>query len=103
MGKKRSSKYLYVPFVNEARQDGLQLKHWTKADKVNSGAPYLFSKFDKVFLSPLIHLGFTELNFRRSTFRPTLRRNTTRSCTLRSGRRKRRICCSRCAGDSTRG
>jgi DNA methyltransferase 1-associated protein 1 len=51
LGKKPCSKWVWRPFNNQARKDGLQLSHWIKeeaaerAEKTNEVYP--FSKFDK--------------------------------------------------------
>uniref|UniRef100_A0A1I7UT01 DNA methyltransferase 1-associated protein 1 n=1 Tax=Caenorhabditis tropicalis TaxID=1561998 RepID=A0A1I7UT01_9PELO len=41
-------KFKWVGFANEARDDGLLLHHWVRADKVESMQPYIFSRFNKV-------------------------------------------------------
>lgn len=45
LGKRVVRKWLWRPFDNEARNDGLQLPHWEREDKI--GQPYEFAKFNK--------------------------------------------------------
>ncbi|ETN73115.1 hypothetical protein NECAME_18517, partial [Necator americanus] len=40
-------KYKWVPFLNEARNDNLQLYHWQRIDKLENPEPYPFAKFNK--------------------------------------------------------
>ena len=37
---------MWKPFLNEAREDGLQLSHWEREDLI--GQPYQFARFNKV-------------------------------------------------------
>lgn len=48
MGKRRVRKYHWVEFPNQARSDGLQLKHWERVDNEKKDEPYCFSKWNKV-------------------------------------------------------
>ncbi|KHJ74964.1 DNA methyltransferase 1-associated protein 1, partial [Oesophagostomum dentatum] len=45
-------KYKWVPFINEARNDNLQLYHWQRVDKLENPEPYPFAKFNKVINIP---------------------------------------------------
>ncbi|EPB69599.1 Myb-like DNA-binding domain protein [Ancylostoma ceylanicum] len=45
-------KYKWVPFINEARNDNLQLYHWQRADKLENPEPYPFAKFNKIINIP---------------------------------------------------
>ncbi|KAL3102968.1 hypothetical protein niasHT_025876 [Heterodera trifolii] len=45
LGKRPVRKWLWCPFENEARKDGLALKHWEREDKHST--PYSFVQFNK--------------------------------------------------------
>uniref|UniRef100_A0A914BX92 DNA methyltransferase 1-associated protein 1 n=1 Tax=Acrobeloides nanus TaxID=290746 RepID=A0A914BX92_9BILA len=51
IGFRRSRKWQYKPFLNEARNDGLQLKHWEREDRKPT-EPYPFARFNKVLPIP---------------------------------------------------
>ncbi|EGT57558.1 hypothetical protein CAEBREN_03760 [Caenorhabditis brenneri] len=40
-------KYKWMPFINEGREDGLQLHHWVRSDRIDPETPYPFAKFNK--------------------------------------------------------
>ncbi|KAI3413744.1 hypothetical protein GPALN_011226 [Globodera pallida] len=50
LGKRPARKWIWCPFVNEARTDGLSLKHWEREDK--HSVPYSFVKFNKQLDAP---------------------------------------------------
>ncbi|KAL7077621.1 hypothetical protein ACQ4LE_002864 [Meloidogyne hapla] len=45
LGKRIVRKWSWRPFLNEAREDGLQLFHWEREDLI--GQPYQFARFNK--------------------------------------------------------
>ncbi|CAK5006511.1 unnamed protein product [Meloidogyne enterolobii] len=44
-GKRIVRKWMWKPFLNDAREDGLQLSHWEREDLI--GQPYQFARFNK--------------------------------------------------------
>ncbi|KAL6728928.1 hypothetical protein Aduo_000030 [Ancylostoma duodenale] len=52
LGGRPVRKYKWVPFINEARNDNLQLYHWQRVDKLENPEPYPFAKFNKVINIP---------------------------------------------------
>ncbi|KAE9413341.1 hypothetical protein Angca_004611, partial [Angiostrongylus cantonensis] len=52
LGGRPARKYKWVPFINEARNDSLQLYHWQRVDKLDNPEPYPFAKFNKVINIP---------------------------------------------------
>ncbi|KJH46624.1 Myb-like DNA-binding domain protein [Dictyocaulus viviparus] len=52
LGGRLARKYKWVPFINEARNDSLQLYHWQRVDKLDNPEPYPFAKFNKVINIP---------------------------------------------------
>ncbi|PAV72831.1 hypothetical protein WR25_19002 [Diploscapter pachys] len=52
LGLKEVRRYKWVPFVNEARSDGLQLHHWQRVDRIDPTQPYPFARFNKVIKIP---------------------------------------------------
>lgn len=52
LGGRPVRKYKWVPFINEARNDNLQLYHWQRVDTLDKGEPYPFAKFNKVIDIP---------------------------------------------------
>ena len=61
LGLKEVRRYKWVPFVNEARSDGLQLHHWQRVDRIDPTQPYPFARFNtaiSIFLTLKIYLNF---------------------------------------------
>ncbi|WKX90365.1 hypothetical protein Q1695_009308 [Nippostrongylus brasiliensis] len=52
LGGRPVRKYKWVPFINEARNDALQLYHWQRVDKLENPEPYPFSKLNKIINIP---------------------------------------------------
>ncbi|CAJ0920620.1 unnamed protein product, partial [Mesorhabditis belari] len=52
MGKRPARRWLWTPFDNQAREDGLKLSHWMREDRINPSQPYVFAKFNKKFEVP---------------------------------------------------
>lgn len=48
LGIRRVRPWVWTPFVNSAREDGVQFHHWQRAADV--GKEYPFAKFNKVLL-----------------------------------------------------
>uniref|UniRef100_A0A914MEU1 DNA methyltransferase 1-associated protein 1 n=1 Tax=Meloidogyne incognita TaxID=6306 RepID=A0A914MEU1_MELIC len=56
-GKRIVRKWMWKPFMNDAREDGLQLSHWEREDLI--GQPYQFARFNKQ-LDPVT---FTDMEY----------------------------------------
>uniref|UniRef100_F1KXY2 DNA methyltransferase 1-associated protein 1 n=1 Tax=Ascaris suum TaxID=6253 RepID=F1KXY2_ASCSU len=52
IGMRQVRPWVWKPFENPARVDGLQLCHWQRVDKIEAGAPYPFARFNKVINIP---------------------------------------------------
>lgn len=52
LGGRPARKYKWVPFINEARSDSLQLYHWQRADKLENPEPYPFAILNRTINIP---------------------------------------------------